>query len=641
MPLRELIRDLRELMGDTERLLDDRSTRQLYARDLAEPPAFFRKFYFNTVPDLVVQPRNIEDLCAIARGAQSAKVPITPRGLGTWGYGGAIPTRAGVVIDHARMKRIEPPQGNEVWVESGTRWGELDLYLAERGLLFPVYPSNRYATVGGWIATGGFGLNGLKYGHVSAHVKALRVVLPDGTQREIGDQDPEFNLWFGSEGQLGSIAQAQLRLIDRPHDDIPVLLYYKSEAKALHYMLRLQESANPPAHARFLDREHMHSIRETRKHRGSSGPDYPDEADALLLHFDDAKAYGEFQEEFGGVDGRFESGDARRAPDWVASAIWNERFHPLRAYQTGPGLLAAEHLFEPEDYADFAKSARRLAARIGREIHLEAILVRSGDSPLILSIVTWVTRRNKGLAGAINYLLVVLMTRLGLNKGGKVYGMGIWNAPFFRQRFRGGKVQKILALKRRIDPNGLQNPGKFPRVRSRKGRVLGLLFRPVVFRGLCDVGLFFSPLLGTISRGFAKDTDSKITSLESPLARAAADCCSCGNCISVCPAYTVTGNEHTTGRGKLQLAGRLLAGEEIEANASELSFLCTACGACEDVCQTNIPLVAIYADLEARLTAVHGRPEEKIRAFVENLGGEDAYLRLIGCEPYGERHVLG
>jgi FAD/FMN-containing dehydrogenase/ferredoxin len=639
MSIRELSQDLRELIGDKGRLLDDLSSRQLYARDLAEPPAFFRRFYFDTVPDLVVQPRHTEDLCAIARKTQSAKLPVTPRGLGSWGYGGAIPTRAGVVIDHARMKRIEPPEGYSIWVEAGTRWGELDLYLAERGLYFPVFPTNRYATVGGWIATGGYGLNGLKYGHVSAHVSMLRVVLPDGTLREIGTDDPEFNLWFGSEGQLGSIAQAQLKLVTRPTTDQPVLLYYESRDKALRHLLRLQDSKHPPANARFLDREHMRALRAGREHRGQIGPEFPESQDALLLHFDERLASEDFLKEFGGPGGRFESGDARRAPDWVASAVWGERFHPMRAYQTGPGLLASEHLFEPEDYEGFCKSAGRLAARLGREIHLEATLVRSGDSIQILSIVTWITHRQEGLAGAINYLFVVLLTRLGLNKGGKVYGMGIWNGPFFRQRFRGKKVQKILALKRRIDPGGRQNPGKFPRVRSRRGRALGLLFRPAVFRGLCDIGLLFSPLLGAVSRSFGKDK-TKITSLESHLARAVADCCSCGNCVTVCPAYTVTGHEQTTGRGKLQLAGRMLAGEEIEAQASDLSFLCTQCGACTDVCQTNIPLVEIYGELEQRLLALHGRPEEKIRAFVEELGGDDAYLRLIGSEPYGERHVL-
>ena len=94
---------------------------------------------------------------------------------------------------------------------------------------------------------------------------------------------------------------------------------------------------------------------------------------------------------------------------------------------------------------------------------------------------------------------------------------------------------------------------------------------------------------------------------EFDLARAVDDCTYCGNCISVCPAYTVTGHEQTTARGKLFLASRFLAGEEVEKSESDWAFHCTLCAACADVCQTEIPLF-IYCYLPVLSGTVERRP---------------------------------
>ncbi len=638
MTRQELTRSLREIVGESVRLQEDLPSRRLYSRDLADVPKPFRRL-FRSVPDLVVQPRGLEDLSAIARLAQKARIPVLPRGIGSWGYGGAIPTQAGLVIDLARMKRISEPVGHEILVEAGARWGELDFFLEGRGLRFPVHPSNRYGTVGGWFATGGYGLNGLRHGHASRHVSSLVVVLPDGTLREISAEDPEFSLWFGSEGQLGTLAAVRLKLMPQAAADRPLLLYFQSFEKACEWMLRLRDLPTPPATAKALDAAHMRAIIASHHRRRPGGPDILEPRDALLLHFDDKQAFERFVREFGGVEGRFESGDARRAPDWVASYLWGDRYHPLKVQLLGPGLLASEHLFDPDRYGRFVLRARRAAARFGRELILEAMLVRSGEETQILSLATWITDKRADAAHLLHLALAPLLTRLGVRVGGRPYGLGIWNGPFFRHRFLGRKGQKIMALKRRIDPGGVQNPGKFHRVRTR-GPLSTLFFHPAIFEGLLDLGLLFSPLLGAFARGASRGA-ARADAAESLLARAVEDCTNCGNCVTVCPAWTLTGHEQTTGRGKLFLASKLLAGETIEKGESDWAQHCTVCAACADVCQTEIPLVEAYAELERELASRHGRPEEQIRAFVESLGGEDDYLRLIGSEPYGERHVVG
>ncbi|MDZ7262839.1 MAG: hypothetical protein ONB05_12140, partial [candidate division KSB1 bacterium] len=96
----------------------------------------------------------------------------------------------------------------------------------------------------------------------------------------------------------------------------------------------------------------------------------------------------------------------------------------------------------------------------------------------------------------------------------------------------------------------------------------------------------------------------------------------------------VTRHEGVTPRSELRLARRVVRGGWVSKEESDRCFLCTLCGACEEVCQTELPLREAWKELEKILTQKHGRPEEKIREFIDGLGQNSAYLELIGSEPY-------
>ena len=95
---------LKEKFGDRANF--NQTERMLYSHDIAAMPGLFKPLIGKTIPDAVVQPENEEELVELIQWAAEQKIPIVPRGKGSSGYGGIIPTRKGIVIDFYRMKDV-------------------------------------------------------------------------------------------------------------------------------------------------------------------------------------------------------------------------------------------------------------------------------------------------------------------------------------------------------------------------------------------------------------------------------------------------------------------------------------------------------------------------------------------------------
>jgi glycolate oxidase iron-sulfur subunit len=107
-------------------------------------------------------------------------------------------------------------------------------------------------------------------------------------------------------------------------------------------------------------------------------------------------------------------------------------------------------------------------------------------------------------------------------------------------------------------------------------------------------------------------------------------CAKCGNCIAVCPAYLVTGNEEMTAKGKIALAKKLIEGKPITKDEAEKVFMCMHCRACEEICQTNLELMNLWDALEKRIeTITGGRPAEKIDEFIKKVDASSEYWEMI------------
>jgi FAD/FMN-containing dehydrogenase/ferredoxin len=623
----------RELVAilDERRVIDEYAARRIYSRDMVELPVWLERLLFRTTPHLVLQPMTMQEISRACEVARRHDIPVIPRGIGSWAYGGAVPTIGGIVFDLSLMDGVDAPDpaAGTVTVDAGARFGVVDETLSAQGLTLAVSPSNRMATVGGWVATGGYGVSATGRGHLRRWVQALDVITIDGAVRAVEAADPEFPLWFGSEGQYGFIARVRLKVLRRPVVSEPRLLYFARDEAALGYLSTLLELGIRPEHAKFLNADHMAAINAAHAfRRADPGPAHAvlDERPAVLLHFSDLPSI----ESFEAARGALAEPDGE-APLHAASYLWHERFHPLRVQVLGPSMLAAEHLVSTADYPLYASRARSLAKRFGVTLFLEAtpVLRDEGDHEM-LSIASFKCDRRKGAQYGLYLLLVQMLNRIAVRLGARPYGVGIWNSPFFAHVHPRRAGRERIAMKRQIDPRGLLNPRKFNRVRTRFWNVPGFFFRPNVFKGFTDAALLLSRPLGRLARALGVAPIAE----RHPLDRWAAECTNCGNCVSVCPAYQVTQHEGTTGRQKLKIGLRALHGERIPKAESDRVFLCLYCNACTDICQTGIPLTESYRMIEDLLEAQNGKPMPAIETFVGGLGTNPRYLRLVGSEAF-------
>jgi glycolate oxidase len=177
-------------------------------------------------PDAVALPRSTKSISKILRFANQNKIPVTPRGAGHGYVGGCVPARGGIAISTERMKKILEINAKDfvAVVQPSVNTGEFQTAVEKRGLFYPPDPASRANnSIGGNIATNAGGPRCLKYGVTRDYVLGLEVVLADGSICKLGGRTHKnktgfdlHRLFVGSEGLLGVITEATLKLLPLP-----------------------------------------------------------------------------------------------------------------------------------------------------------------------------------------------------------------------------------------------------------------------------------------------------------------------------------------------------------------------------------------------------------------------------------------
>jgi len=617
-------------LGHQVRIITDYQTRRLYSRDLAEVPPLIEKVLFRTTPHLVVQPRHAADISIIFAFAAERRLRVFPRGISSWGYGGAIPTSNGILLDISAMHDIESLDQEQavITVQAGSRWGIIQDYLEARGFSLVVYPSNRFATVGGWISTGGIGLNCYKYGAIGSWIEWIEMVFPTGEVRRIPQADPAFELILDTEGHLGVITRVGLKVMPLPECHFPYLLYFEGDEDAFPLVEELASRGIVPAHIKFLDVNMMRATNRTAAAKAgvdiTSFQPVVEEKDALFLHFDDPEHAERFRS-FIGTTTR-----ARVAEPPAANYVYHERFSPMKVQVLGRGLLASEVILPLGRTRRYIQAAKKLGLRYGIDVLIQAHVINPDNRPEVAVLPTFTCDQRNPIQYMLLLPLVQMMTRLGIRMGGVPYGIGIWNAPFFASKFSAAKARELARMKQQVDPNRILNPRKFTNLQTRFFNLPAKVFSPWFFSLSMDLMILISPILGmmvkaTLERGPAPRDFHEETALR---------CTKCGNCAAVCPAYIVSDLEAVTPRAKLRLIRRFKHGRSISRSEAERFFLCMHCGECARVCQSMLPLKRVWEEFEAVLEETYERPRQRMEEFVERVTTSQAYLDQIGSEPY-------
>jgi FAD/FMN-containing dehydrogenase/ferredoxin len=574
---------------------------KLYTKESVELPSILK----DRLPRIqfISQTENIDDIQKMFSYARKNKLSVIPRGAATYGMGGIAPLRRSIMADLTHLNKILDfdEKKKTIHVEAGLKWWDLKNFLKNYSLDLYTYPTSLFSTVGGWLSTGGYGVNSFKYGHISSLVESIEVVAPQKSKK-IDHQDHEFKYFMEAEGQLGIISKVKLKLREaKPSKSY--LVFFNNTSEAAGFLSDVSKSLRtPPVHVSFFDRHRLEHKNLFLNGRVS----FP-KMEGVLVVFEDLSSEAEFLRFVKRKKGIL-------AEDYLTAFVWNERYFPFSIKHFHPSILGCETILPIENLSHYIRKTRKFGENYGIPLSTEATLTNRNEAVVF----TIFPSDNKKLVHFAHLFLTYSLTHIASKCGGKPYGIGTWNIPLLKKKFSDKDIKECLRLKKELDPLNLLNPGKSF---SPDWRIVYFLKLAYSMSALfSDGNPFFKPLLKILSLGHAKHQ----TSLLEPDA-----CANCGACIAVCPAYFTNRSEIITAKGKLFLLKNLLGGSSIPKPVADKIFLCLHCHLCEHVCQSKLTLVPVWDKLEAITEKTSGRPVEKIDEFVKEAESHPVYAQLL------------
>lgn len=258
-----LISELKKSLS-SENVLTDVEERYAYAQDATN----IRRI--KNLPDAVVFVENKEQVQKVVKLANKYKVPVICRGAGTNVVGACTVEHGGIILNFSKMNKIIEINRENMTavVEPGVVLGDLQKEVDKLGLFYPPDPSNlAVSTVGGSIAQSSGGAKSFKYGTTKDYVIDLLVVMANGEILRTGSKTIKnatgYNLntlFIGSEGTLGVVVEATLKLIPKPQSKKVLMAYFDTVKDAVHAVNSIIEQRIYPATIDFMDKNAIQTV---------------------------------------------------------------------------------------------------------------------------------------------------------------------------------------------------------------------------------------------------------------------------------------------------------------------------------------------------------------------------------------------
>jgi glycolate oxidase len=416
-------------------------------------------------PEAVVLPETAAEVALILRLANERRFPVTARGGGVGYTGGAVPVEGGIVVGTDRMNRIREVNADDLYVvtEPGVTTFELQQAVEAEGLFYPPDPASyKNSFIGGNIAENAGGIRSAKYGVTKHYVLGLEVVLPTGEIIKTGGRTSKNVVGFdltglmcGSEGMLGIITEATLRLLPLPEATRTVRATFQTMRAACACVPQFTRARVVPVAIEVLDRNAIRAV-ETEFAFG-----FTEQAGALLLVSVDgseeeversARVVEQVIREGGGFD--VLRSETREEED----KLWDVRRALSPAIRKFGTLKLNEDVVVPrsrvpeliERVEEIGRRLRTFVVNFGHlgdgNIHVNFMCERE-DAEAV--------RRARAAVGETFAAAV----ELGGTISGE-HGIGYVKAPYLNLALDAATIDAMRRLKHALDPEGILNPGK-------------------------------------------------------------------------------------------------------------------------------------------------------------------------------------
>jgi len=439
------------------RLITDPAETERYRHDMTE-------YAHPGSPLGVAFARSTDDVATIVRLAAAHRVPLVPRGAGSGVSGGALAVDGALTLSLEEMTEIlEIDVANlVVRCRPGIINAELGRRVAEHGLFYPPDPASyEYCSIGGNLAENSGGLRCVKYGVTRDYVLGLEVVLADGSVIRTGGKTVKdvmgydlTGLFVGSEGTLGVITEATLRLIPAPQPKLTLIAFFPSVRAAGAAVAAIFRAGIIPCTLELMDRETNRAV------EAAIGVGLDLDAAAMLMVESDAGGAGAVREldaaeaacTEAGASSVLRSADAKEA-DWLREARRKAHW----ALEQG-GVARMEDVGVPRSRVpDLLEALEEVGASHGIRIgvfghagdgNLHPCFVMERDDPHAEE------RVERARADLFRHVL-----RLGGTISGE-HGTGTVKKGYLEAQRGPDAIRTMRALKAALDPLGILNPGK-------------------------------------------------------------------------------------------------------------------------------------------------------------------------------------
>ncbi|WP_413307448.1 glycolate oxidase subunit GlcD [Bacillus sp. 1P10SD] len=428
---------------------------------------------FQALPDAVVSPRNTAEVSEVVKICNEYKIPIVPRGSGTNLCGGTCPIMGGIVMLFKHMNKIlEIDEENlTATVQPGVIAYEVIKAVEAKGLFYPPDPgSMKIATIGGTINENSGGLRGLKYGVTRDYVIALEIVLPNGEIIRTGGKLAKdvagydfTRLYVGSEGTLGIITEATLKLIPIPETKKTMLALYQDMEAAARTVSKIIANKIIPATLEFLDQPTLKVVEDYAQ------VGLPTNVEAVLLIEQDGPPevverdiakMSEICKQESAVSVQIAK------TEHEADALRTARRTALSALaRLKPTTILEDATVPRSEIAKMVKAINQIAVKYNLDI---CTFGHAGDGNLHPTCPT--DARNHEEMERVEKAFAEIFEK-AIELGGTItgeHGVGIMKAPYLELKLGKAGISAMKSVKDALDPNNIMNPGKVFMEDSRK-----------------------------------------------------------------------------------------------------------------------------------------------------------------------------